>query len=87
MHMLQSLNAHCLPDGDVYVQVEGWRPLGMRAGCVGLSAEGGTATIEASWVPITAGTLPAPELHLRDLSHQEAFDIGTNTEFINVLPL
>ncbi len=71
----------------MYVQVEGWHPLGMRAGCVGLSAEGGTATIEASWVPITAGTLPAPELHLRDVSHQEAFDVGANTEFINVLPL
>ena len=71
----------------VTLQAEGWRPSGSRAGCVGLSAEGGTATIEASWVPITAGTLPAPELHLRDISHQEAFDIGANTEFINVLPL
>ncbi|KAA6429143.1 MAG: peroxiredoxin 6 [Trebouxia sp. A1-2] len=72
---------------DVHAAVEGWRPMGMRAGCVGLSAEGGTATVEASWVPIIAGTLPAPELHLRDVSHQEAFDTGANTEFINVLPL
>ncbi len=61
--------------------------MGMRAGCVGLSAEGGTATVEASWVPIIAGTLPAPELRLRDVSHQEAFDTGANTDFINVLPL
>ena len=61
--------------------------MGTRAGCVGLSAEGGTATVEASWVPIVAGTLPAPELHLRDVSHQEAFDTGANTDFINVLPL
>ena len=54
---------------------------------MGLSADKATATVEASWLPITAGSLPAPELHLRDEAHQETFDIGANTEFINVVPL
>ena len=46
-------------------------PAGMQAGCVGLSAESETAAIEASRVPITAGTLLAPEqaheLRLREI--------------------
>ena len=61
--------------------------MGKRAGCVALSVETATATVEASWLPITAGSLPAPELHLRDETHQETFDLGASTEFINVLPL
>lgn len=68
------------------LQGEGWHPVGVRAGCVGLSAEGGAATIEASWVPTISGLLPVPEIHLRDVSHQEVFDAGSNTEFINILP-
>ena len=68
------------------MQGEGWQPLGVRAGCVSLTPSTGTATIEASWVPTLTGTLPAPELHLRDISHQEIFDAGSSTEFIQILP-
>lgn len=95
MFQLSSLSLNCgivltgkaVTHSIICLQAEGWQPTGSRAGCVSLSAEGGTATIEASWLPTIAGTLPVPEIHLRDVSHQEVFDAGSSTEFINVLPL
>ena len=75
----RGLQCHALLQG------EGWQPTGVRAGCVGLLAQGGTATVEASWVPTIAGSLPVPEIHLRDVSHQEVFDAGSNNEFIQIL--
>lgn len=37
---------------------------------------GAVATVEATWVPLVAGTLPVPELRLGDVEYQEVFDVG-----------
>ena len=62
----------CLP-----LQNDHWRPLGRRVGGVTLAGhDGAVATVEATWVPLAAGTLPVPVLSLQDVNHQEVFDVG-----------
>jgi hypothetical protein len=59
------------------LQNDHWRPLGRRAGGVTLAGhDGAVATVEATWVPLAAGTLPVPVLSLQDVNHQEVFDVG-----------
>lgn len=55
---------------------------------MGLALKGGsTATIEASWIATSAGMQPVPQLQLRDVAHQEVFDVGlSGLDFINVAP-
>lgn len=56
----------------------------MRSGSVRLLPEQSAATVEASWVPVTAGMLPVPQLLLPDIPHQEVFDVGDSNHLINV---
>lgn len=54
------------------MQSDHWRPLGRRQGGVTLAGHAGAvATVEATWVPLAAGTLPVPALRLQDVNHQE----------------
>jgi len=64
-----------------------WRPLGRRSGAVVLEPyDGAIATIEATWVPLAAGTVAAPTLRLADVAYQECFEVGTgNTNFVVVM--
>ena len=59
------------------LQSEAWRPLGRRHGGVTLAGhDGAVATVEATWVPLAAGSLPVPALSLHDVAYQEVFDVG-----------
>ena len=57
---------------------ESWRPVGRQQGCVVLeSYDGALATIEATWVPLVAGTLVVPSLRLVDVAFQEIHEVGS----------
>ncbi len=59
------------------VQSDAWRPVGRRYGGVALAGhDGAVATVEATWVPLAAGSLPVPALSLQDVGWQEVFDVG-----------
>lgn len=52
-------------------QGDSWRPLGRRSGHVSLGcAPGAVATIEATWVPLLAGTLPVPAVRIQEMRYQ-----------------
>jgi hypothetical protein len=65
-----------------------WRPLGRRSGAVILEPyDGAIATIEATWVPLVAGTVAAPNLRLADVAYQECFEVGSGREnYLVVMP-
>ena len=70
----------------VDVQGDDWRPSGTRTGFVRLPVQRrSTATVEATWVPVSAGMLPMPQLLLPDIPHQEVFDVGDNNHLITVV--
>ena len=51
--------------------------MGRRYGGVSLAEHtGAVATVEATWVPLAAGSLPVPVLSLQDVAFQETFDVG-----------
>lgn len=56
---------------EVTSESEAWRPVGRRHGGVTLAGHAGAvATVEATWVPLAAGSLPVPALSLLDVSFQ-----------------
>lgn len=58
----------------------------MRSGCVALPNQAGAAaSVEAVWIPTMPGLLPVPQLHLRDVAHQELSD-GTGSDLVQVEP-
>ena len=68
------------------MQHEGWQPSGMRSGCVALPNQAGAAaSVEAAWTPTMPGLLPVPQLHLRDVAHQELSD-DTGSDLVRVEP-
>ena len=68
------------------LQHEGWQPSGTRSGCVALPNQAGAAaSVEAAWIPSMPGLLPVPQLHLRDVAHQELSD-GTASDLVRVEP-
>ena len=55
-----------------------WAPACAKTGCVALPADAGSvATVEASWTAQTTGSLPAPQLRLRDVAQQEVHGAGS----------
>lgn len=67
-------------DGDL------WRPVGRRGGCITLDAhDGALATVEVTCVPLVAGAVAVPTLHLQDVPYQELFDVGIGgTNYVQV---
>jgi hypothetical protein len=65
-----------------------WRPLGRRSGAVILEPyDGAIATIEATWVPLVAGTVAAPSLRLADVAYQECYEVGVgSTNYLVIAP-
>ncbi|KAL4549831.1 hypothetical protein Ndes2526B_g04818 [Nannochloris sp. 'desiccata'] len=68
--------------------ISSWRPLGRRSGSVVLEPyDGAIATIEATWVPLVAGTIAVPSLRLADVAFQECFEVGGgSTNYLVVTP-
>lgn len=65
------------PPAPLSLQSDAWRPAGRRHGGVSLAGHpGAVATVEATWVPLAAGSLPVPVLSLQDVSYQEVFEVG-----------
>ena len=71
----------------VLVQGDGWRGEAVLRGSVLIAATpGATATVEAAWVADQAGSLSVPHLWLKDVPHEEVFDVGARSDYVNVLP-
>ena len=69
------------------VQGDGWRGEAVLRGSVLIAATpGATATVEAAWVADQAGSLSVPHLWLKDVPHEEVFDVGARSDYVNVLP-
>lgn len=76
-HARYRLDAPAALPACLALQSDHWRPLGWRQGGVTLAGHpGAVATVEATWVPLAAGTLPVPALRLNDVAYQEVFDVG-----------
>lgn len=67
------------------LQSDAWRPAGRRHGGVTLAGHpGAVATVEATWVPLAAGSLPVPLLSLQDVAYQEV-EVGLSLSGTNAI--
>ena len=69
----------------ILLQGEGWQGQGVLRGSIALpAAQNATATVEAMAVPKVAGSLPVPQLRLRDVAYEEILEAGHSNDFIMV---